>query len=244
VALNNCTLSGNSAPHFGGGAFGGTLENCIVYFNMANNGPNYASPSNLNFCCTIPLPANGVGNITNTPLFVNTNEWSNLRLQSNSPCINAGHNAYASGATDLDGNERVAGGTVDIGGYEFQNPKSQISYGWLQQYGLPLDGTADQTDPDADGATNWQEWRCGTDPTNALSALRLLVPFNSGTNVSVTWQSVPGVNYFLQRSSNLAHPSSFALLATNLPGQPGTMTYTDSNAVTTGPLFYRVGVGK
>jgi len=33
------------------------------------------------------------------------------------------------------------------------------------------------------------------------------------------------------------------VLATNLPGQPGTTTYTDTNAASLTPRFYRVGVG-
>jgi hypothetical protein len=39
-------------------------------------------------------------------------------LQANSPCINAGNNGYVVSATDLDGNPRIVGGTVDVGAYE------------------------------------------------------------------------------------------------------------------------------
>ena len=79
----------------------------------------------------LPEPWQGVGNITNEPLFVDDAE-GNLRLQSDSPCINAGRNALASVGPDLDGNPRVVSATVDIGAYEFQGPGSVISYGWLQ----------------------------------------------------------------------------------------------------------------
>jgi len=131
------------------------------------------------------------------------------------------------------------GDTVDVGAFEFQSPQSAISYAWLQQYGLPTDGSADLTDSDGDGLNNWQEWRCLTDPTNELSVLRLLSPSPNGTNVIVTWQSVAGVNYFLERSANV---TLFTPLATNLPGQPGTTTYTDSITASAPRFFYRVGV--
>jgi hypothetical protein len=248
--LNNCTLIGNSAYAGvgfggGGGAFGCTLNNCIVY---GNTEPQYTYNSVLNHCCTPqpPAPPFGLGNITNAPLFADTNGWANLRLQSNSPCINAGNNSYITNShftncSDLDGNPRIAGGTVDIGAYEFQSPASRISYAWLQQYGLPTDGSADFSDADGDGMNNWQEWRCGTDPTNALSALRLLAPVSAGTNLAVTWQSVAGVNYFLEHSTTFA--PAFVLLATNIAGQSGTTSYTDTNARGNGQNFYRVGVG-
>ena len=82
-----------------------------------------------------------------------------------------------------------------------------------------------------------------THPTNALSILRLLSASPDGTNVTVTWQSVAGVSYVLECSTNLAPTPCFTPLATNLLGQPGTTTYTDTNAVGAGPFFYRVGVG-
>jgi hypothetical protein len=113
----------------------------------------------------------------------------------------------------------------------------------LQQYGLPTDGSADYTDTDGDGMNNWQEWRCGTSPTDANSALRLLSGQPAGTIVTVTWQSVAGVNYFLERSTNLGASGPFTPLATNLPGQPGTTAYTDTNGAGAWPHFYRVGVG-
>ena len=136
----------------------------------------------------------------------------------------------------------IVSGTVDIGAYECQGTGSVISYAWLQHYGLPSDGSADYLDPDADGRNNWQKWRCQTDPTNALSALHLLTPESDSTNVTVTWQSVAGVSYFLERSTNLWATRPFTLRATNLPGQPGTTRFTDTNAAPLSPSFYRVGV--
>jgi hypothetical protein len=136
--LNNCTLAGNSAWGFSGGVYASTLNNCIVYYNTALHyatwqdddygyGSGSFSEGTLNYCCTMPQPTNGVGNITNAPLFVDTNGWTNLRLQPNSPCINAGDNSSVTGATDLDGNPRNSGGTVDIGAYEYQWPQLTLT---------------------------------------------------------------------------------------------------------------------
>jgi hypothetical protein len=72
--------------------------------------------------------------------------------------------------------------------------------------------------------------------------LRLLSASPSGTNVTVSWQSVAGVNYFVERSTNLSAAPPFEPLAAGIPGQSSSTSYTDTNSVGLAPLFYRVGV--
>jgi hypothetical protein len=165
-------------------------------------------------------------------------------LQSTSPCINSGNNAYLTSATDLDGNPRLAGGTVDIGAYEYQTPVSKISYAWLQQYGLPITANIDASDLDGTGFSVYQDWIAGLNPTNALSVLAMLPPVttNNPAGLVVSWESVSNITYFLQSSTNLGIQPAFSTIQSNLVGQPGTTSYTDTNAVGNGPFFYRVGV--
>lgn len=92
------------------------MNNSIVYYN---NGENYFGCT-FNFSCTTPDPG-GTGNTTSVPLFANL-AAGDLHLQSNSPCINTGNNAYAPAGGDLDGNPRIVQAVVDIGAYEFQQP--------------------------------------------------------------------------------------------------------------------------
>jgi len=221
---------------------GSTLNNCIVYYNLSRQCDGNYCDGILNYSCTTPLATSGLGNFTNAPLFVDL-AGGNLRLQPDSPCINAGLNTYASGL-DLEGGARIVGGTVDVGAYEFQTPTSLLSYAWLLQYSLPTDGSADAADSDGDGFDNYHEWRAGTDPTNALSVLRLLTPTTLGPNLAVTWESVAGRSYFLERSTNFTSGPTFIPLVRNVSGMEGSTTYIDLGAAAGGGqrYFYRVGV--
>jgi hypothetical protein len=249
----NCTIVTNASF----GAFGYywghsgelcILTNCIIYYNRYNwnsgLGPLYWA----DHCCTTP-PLSGDGMITDEPQFVN---WAggDFHLQPTSPCIDTGLSSAAPGATDLDGNPRIAGAAVDLGAYEFQFGTRLDFTTWLQQYGLPTDGSADYVDSDGDGMNNWQEWICGTDPTNAASVLRMLGALPTSTNIWITWQSVPGMMYFVERATEAAwapygtnQPAPFTLIATNIAGLSGSTSFADTNATTNLRLFYRVGVG-
>ena len=67
--ITNCTLTANSAQ-YGGGAYYGALNNCIVYHNnnTATSGPDNYHSSTLNYCCTAPLAGSGVVQQWSSPL--------------------------------------------------------------------------------------------------------------------------------------------------------------------------------
>jgi hypothetical protein len=57
-------------------------------------------------------------NISSDPLFINA-AGENFRLNVGSPCIDKGNNAAPCIlSTDILGNNRIIGGTVDMGAYE------------------------------------------------------------------------------------------------------------------------------
>ncbi len=126
--VENCTVVGNIAFGQGGGGVSvgrsSTVLNTIIYYNSFAAGagePNLwvynDDPAPISNCC-LPTAIGGTGNITTAPQFMDP-ATGNYRVKSGSPCINAGANqAWMAGATDLDGDPRIANGIADIGAYE------------------------------------------------------------------------------------------------------------------------------
>jgi len=235
--LNNCTVVGNYAYYYPSALDSSSATNCIIQFNSGLDHGNCT----YDHCCATSL-SGGAGNFADDPLFVDMAN-GDFRLQTNSPCINAGNSVSFLGATDLDGRPRVFNGTVDVGAFEFQSAEITSLTVWLQLYGLPADGSADFIDSDGDGLNNWQEWLAGTDPTNSQSVLQmLLLSPGGGSGGTLTWQSVAGKKYFVQRANNLATQPAFTTIMDNITGQAGTTSFTDTTATNGISFFYRVGV--
>ena len=68
----------------------------------------------------------GQENLDVDPVFVNQ-EAGDLRIRATSPAINEGLNDVVIEEEDVAGRERIVGGTVDIGAYEFSEPYISVS---------------------------------------------------------------------------------------------------------------------
>ena len=125
---------------------------------------------------------------------------------------------------------------------------------WETQYGI-TDAAADD---DTDGATNLQEYRAGTNPTNALSWLHFTQIATAGAGYQVVWSSVGGTRYRIQFSDGDANGSFNGVFISvpravtdemdpNSIGTAGTMSFTDDFTLTggapaSGARYYRVQV--
>jgi heat shock protein beta len=155
----NCTFVGNAAPGISALWRASSVRGCIIWHNSTPPQPSQIFADAITYC-NIQGGHDGIGNIDADPMFVaqphpgRDGEWGtpdddygDLRLQAESPCIDAGnnwglptdtHDLDGDGVTnelipvDLDGNPRInADGSevdtgcgipavVDMGAYEYQ----------------------------------------------------------------------------------------------------------------------------
>ena len=110
---------------------------------------------------------------------------------------------------------------------------------WLANYGLtsPSFSVQEVSDDDGDGHTSGDEWRAGTDPTNAASVLSIAELTHTPTSSVIAWHSVAERSYDILFATN--SPASPAIpIATAIPGSPPLNTYTTAPTGASG--FYRI----
>lgn len=117
--FTGCTFTWNQASS--GGPFyietstSPTITNCIIFGNFPEI-CNTSANSSITYSC-VSGGYSGEGNISANPLF-KSEDASDLRLQKDSPCIDAGTASGAS-ASDIRGLARPFGAGVDMGAYEY-----------------------------------------------------------------------------------------------------------------------------
>lgn len=136
ATIFNCTFADNKADAQGGAlrlhdnsSVPNFIINCIFWNNAGTLQADdiYLSTTAtlfLNYSIFSPgglvivegATVNQTGNSNTDPMFTN---FKNYRLQQNSPGINHGDPTFVSAGSDLDGNLRIFGGTIDAGAYEF-----------------------------------------------------------------------------------------------------------------------------
>ena len=253
--FENCTVTDNRATSGGGGLYaqngGGSSYNTIYFGNTAaGGGPNTSTNGGSHtfaFCTLFPLVGDS-SNSTNDPRFANF-AAHDLRLATNSPCIDGGTNR-AQSAQDIDLAIRPLDGDADgaaitdVGAYESFNAAGDtdgdgMPDGWEVEHAFSItnaDGAADQ---DRDGFRNYAEYVAGTDPTNTLDYLRISAIEGDGGTVQLFWPTVSNRVYSVLQGPTA--PDSTSSNMYQVGGTGGTQSYSNENTASS-PWFWRIEV--
>jgi hypothetical protein len=118
---------------------------------------------------------------------------------------------------------------------------------WLRSYGFTSDfAAAEEGDPDGDGMKTWEEYRAGTDPTNAASVFRFqeIAPVANGIRLTWSGATNSGVTtlFLMYRATNLPSPAWDLLSGTITRAGNGFNVWTDSAPISGMQIFYRLAV--
>ena len=121
----------------------------------------------------------------------------------------------------------------------------------VDYFGSTTNAAADPNfDPDGDGMSNTNEFLSGTDPTNSLSALRIVSAVRQSNDVRITWKTAGGRTNAVQTaagSANGSYTTNFVDIGNSITIIPGngdvTTNYADTGGATNTPTrYYRVRV--
>jgi len=122
-----------------------------------------------------------------------------------------------------------AGGVIYSADFHADLDSDGMPDWWEEQYFGTSSGISSNADFDGDGLSNWQEYRAGTNPTDALSrfAITNIVAVGVGGQFILHWPSVSGKQYRVTASTNLLE--GFAIIVqTNIAATPPSNVYTTS----------------
>jgi hypothetical protein len=130
IRNNTIVHNGLEGIKFAGSTNAPDIRNCIIWYNNGND-PNQLSGYKGTYytCITDPSDPNGIdpnsleptarGNIKCNPKFTYSAPYPhNYHLKADSPCIDKGNNTGISNEKDIDNNDRIINGTVDMGADE------------------------------------------------------------------------------------------------------------------------------
>jgi nucleotide-binding universal stress UspA family protein len=146
-------------------------------------------------------------------------------------------NTQANAVSNLSAGAKTDLGTIYL--VPLDTNVNELPDAWETLYfGGPADPDAD---PDCDGLDNRAEHRCGTDPTNAFSVLRVTDVQFSPTNAALTWTVAGGRSYQMLSVTSLL---DLASATTNGPWEAAydqtSMQWSGAHSPAQKARFYRV----
>ena len=113
---------------------------------------------------------------------------------------------------------------------------------WEIANGLdPNDPSDANADDDGDGASNWTEYRTGSNPDQAGDAFAFSGGYslpNRSNEISIIWRSNSNAYYTIEEATDLM--DGFTPIITNIFATPPTNTVVITNAAYNTPFFYKV----
>lgn len=140
------------------------------------------------------------------------------------------------------GNDAPSPGTADLAAVDADSDGDGMGDSWEAYYFGTIDAVdgGPSDDWDGDGSSNLNEWGAGTNPTDPADLFCVEVFSISGTSVDVSWSSVSGKTYAIQKASSLTAPITWGSIATGINATSPTNSY---NITSEGSeAFFRVVV--